>query len=624
MKKMKYLLAAAAAGLFLLGAQGAASAAEITVDVTAAKDFRTAVQSALNEAASSATDGNPVTVKVPAGTYEQDAYLYIGSNTTLDLTGVTIKRTAATNAIRVGKSESKEDGVTGYAYRNIKIKGGTIDGGGIAQTVVKATHCKNFSLSDVTLTNTRDGHLMEVAGVDGLTLTGCTFSDQEVTASEKTKTYEAVQLDILCGQHMQGTRSEALATKQVKVKNCTFEDVPRGIGSHTAILNVPLDQIEISGCTFKNMKSCAIQSQNWINVSIHDNTITGGPRGIAVYFVRDNGQGTYLPSVLAAEGNTQTDAKDAYIPNDKQNIKIYDNKITLADQLDPYASIARCAIVANGCEVDGTYASSDGSGGLPAGNYYISQVSIQNNQIVTYGNGIRIVDGRNCTVSGNTVTCKKASKASASDKNCYGIQARELCEAVAITKNKVSNATTNGIYVSENSKAKEIANNTVSGSGKYGIDVEKSTADKIAGNKITKTKVNGIYIYNKASVKTISGNTVKTTGKYGIDVENAKVMSMTKNKISGTKNNGIFIYQKSSCTTISKNSVTGAGNHGISVNTKSKAGTVTGNTIKNCKAYGITFGAASKGTKVSGNKISGCKSGKVGVAKDSSVKTVKL
>lgn len=544
----------------------------IQVDASAAKsDFRKAVQNALNQAATQATDEQPVTVKVPEGTYTQDAYLYMQSNTTLDLTGVTVVRSAATNSIRVGSSDDKNNGATGYAYHNIKIIGGTIDGAGKEQTIVKATHCSDFSMTGVSLKNTRNGHLMEIGGVDGLYINKCTFKDQEITASDRAKAYEAVQLDILSGEHMSGTRSEVLATKNVSITECDFQDVPRGVGSHTAIANVPVDTITISKCTFRNTKSCAIQSLNWKNVSIHDNVISNAPRGIAIYYAKDNGQGTYLPSVIAKEGNTTTVVADKYIPNDKQNIKIYKNRITLSDIKDPYSNIVKGAIVAAGCKSDGTI--------IPTGNYYISQVTIENNKIVTYGNGIRITDGKNCVISNNTISCKKSTHADnggANSKNYYGIQARDHCDKITIKKNKVNDSVSNGIYVSE-----------------------KSAAGKIVGNTIT------------------------NSGKNGIDIENSKAQAIEDNIIKNVKVNGIFVFDNSNCSKICGNTIAKAGNQGISINTKSTVGKITGNTISKSKAYGIAFGTKSKGNEIKNNKISGCKSGKIGIAKDSSVKTVK-
>ena len=552
----------------------------ISVDEAAAKsNFRRTVQNALDQAAEQASDTQPVTVKIPAGTYTQDAGLCIGSNTTLDLTGVKIVRSSQINCIRVGTSENKDSGVTGYAYRNIRIVGGTLDGNGREQTVVKVTHCSGFYMSGTKLTNTKNGHLMEVGGVKGLYVNKCSFSNQVLSTDDRAKTYEAVQIDILSGEHMNGTRSEVLATKNVKFTDCTFDHVPRGIGSHTAILNAPTDNVEISGCKFRDVTSCAIQSLNWVNVLIRKNTIQGAPRGIAMYYVKDNGHGTYLPSVIAKEGNTTTPVSDAYQSNDKQNIRIENNQITLSDIKDPYSSIVRGAIVAAGCYVDGTDVPHDGSGNLQKANYYISQVMIKNNKVITYGNGIRITDGKNCTVSGNKISCKKSKcsdNGGVNTKNYYGIQARDRCKNISIRANMVDHSPSNGIYVSENSSVKEITGNKVTNAGKNGIDVEKSSVQKIEKNVVSKTKTTGIFIYNTSSCKFILENTVSNIG-----------------------------------------------NQGISINTKSSVVKISKNIIDKCKAYGITFGMQSKGNEISKNKISGCKSGKIGIAKDSNVTYVK-
>jgi parallel beta-helix repeat protein len=577
-KQMKRMLFAIAFVIFTMIGSGIGqrdvSAAEtviVSTEDTSDTGWRRAIQKALDEARDNASAKNPYTVKIPKGTYTLDAQLSIYSYTTLDLTGVTLKRAdRKMNILRVGLNDTASTGVTGYYYRNITIKGGTLDGCGTDSTVLKAAHCANFTMKKVTLKNVKDGHLMEVGGVNGLTISGCTFKDQTLSSSD-VLTYEAVQLDILYEKHLSGTRNEAIPNKNVTVTDCTFQNVPRGIGSHTAVLNAPVNGVTITGCTFKKIKSCAIQGQGWKNVLIEDNTIKDGPRGIAIYYVRDEGSGTYLASVLSKTGKTKSSVSNAYKADNAQNIVIRNNNITLSNMKDAYASYVRGAIVISGTEVTSDKGFSDGSGHLPKGDYYISDVTVTGNTITTYGNGIRAVEARNCTISNNTITCKKATvKDNSGTQDYYGIQARYLCKDIVIKDNTVTGSSSNGIYASADSSIKEISKNTVSNAGKNGIDIEASKCTVIKDNQISNSAVTGIFVYSKSNVDSITNNTIDK-----------------------------------------------AANHGISIYDQSKTTKVSGNTVKSAAGYGICVGNKSNGGTISGNKISGCKKGNAVIAKDS-------
>ena len=104
-------------------------------------------------------------------------------------------------------------------------------------------------------------------------------------------------------------------------------------------------------------------------------------------------------------------------------------------------------------------------------------------------------------------------------------------------------------------------------------------------------------------MKEITGNKVTNAGKNGIDVEKSSVQKIEKNVVSKTKTTGIFIYNTSSCKLILENTVSNIGNQGISINTKSSVVKISKNIIDKCKAYGITFGMQSKGNEISKNKI---------------------
>ena len=217
---------------------GAVAEEEVILSVTAEDidtfGFRGAVQSALDEAAQNAAAELPYTVTVPEGEYDLSYVLRVYSNTTLDLRGVTLKRSGAGagNMLRVGDEDGVNTGATGYAYENVRVFGGTFDGNFGENTIIKAFHTKNFTMDDVTVLNEKEGHMTEFAGVDGLTIRGCIFQDQRLTPGNYG--YEAIQLDVLHPFHVANGRSEDLPMTNVLIEKCMFADMPRAIGSRMA------------------------------------------------------------------------------------------------------------------------------------------------------------------------------------------------------------------------------------------------------------------------------------------------------------------------------------------------------------------------------------------------------
>ncbi|MBQ5382595.1 MAG: hypothetical protein IIU42_08160, partial [Ruminococcus sp.] len=244
-----------------------------------------AIQSALNAARYSATKDNRYKIIVEPGSYDLRSALHIYSNTTLSLYNVVFVRNkeAVTNMIRTGEDTAVNKGDSGYAANaNISIEGGTLDGNGTSNTMIKVTHASNFSMVGTEVCNLRNAHMMEVAAVDGFQVRSCTFKDQVLENTGDNVGYEAIQLDIPKSGHIVGTRSEALNMKHVHIEGCIFSNCPRGIGSHTQILNLPFDGITIANNTFEDMKSAAIQGENWKNVTITGNRISKTPRAIAM------------------------------------------------------------------------------------------------------------------------------------------------------------------------------------------------------------------------------------------------------------------------------------------------------------------------------------------------------
>ena len=474
-----------------------------------------ALQSALDQAKNQATASNPVTVKAAAGSYDLGWGLKIYDNTTLDLSGVTLRRTFSGNMLRVGYEDQVNSGAVGYQYKNIKLVGGTYDGNNGENTMLKVAHAKNFSMENVTVINEREGHMMEVAGCDGFTATGCTFRDQVLTPHHDG--YEAIQFDILHPKHVVNCRAEDLNCKNILVENCVFDNVPRAVGTHTGILNNPFDGITIRNNTFRNLKSIAVQGMNWINVDIRMNVIENAPRGITVYSVMDDGSGIFKSSELSSLGGTTSHVSSSYQTPKKANINICYNTLknvgSLADGFADYESQG-IAVLGNKLERVFPKDSVDGSGALPVGDYYNDDVSIYGNYVDIRGNGIRLEDVRNASVTRNEILCSKNTVKSA---NYYGIVLRDNAQVDGIEYNTIKNAEVNGIQI-DSSKVGTINYNDIISPGKYGMGVYTTTIGSITDNYVTSAKSEGITLLWSSRADKIKWNRVRSCSGTGIYV----------------------------------------------------------------------------------------------------------
>ena len=547
---------------------------EITKDEIEEQGIDTVVQRALNEAREYATEENPYEITVPKGTYQLQHTLLVYSNTKLNLKGVTLYAEERKNVVHVGSLDMVDgNGATGHCYRNITIEGGIMDGGYHSGTVLKVGHASNFKMKGVTLRNVLNAHLMETGGVKGLTVKNCTFKNQ-ISTSEEINYYEALQLDVLCSSHLAAYRSETLNTTDVLIDHCKFYNTPRGVGSHTAILNQPMTNITISNCTFQKMGSVAIQSLHWKNATIKNNVIKETPRAIACYLATARGAGTYLPSVVAAVGNTQTTLSDEYRePSKNMGLLIKDNFIATNAITDPYAPYERVAILVSGVYMDQQYPINvDYSGGIPLGDYCYSGVDIIDNTINTTGHGIRCIDVKNAVLSGNRII----GNATEDTTYYHGIQIMTKSNIISIRDNIIRHAVTNGIYVNRDSEVALVENNSITGSGKYGIGIESATVGTISNNSIKNTREKGIFIYNHAKTRKIRNNWI--------------------DRVSGAQGRGIHVCVSAIAGEVIGNSIARAGEYGILASSVSSIDLIKDNTVTDVtvKAVYATLDSAIK------------------------------
>lgn len=591
-----------------------------------------AVVDALKEAQEKATEAQPykIVVKPSEEAYVMEKAFAFYSNIYLYAQGATFKQASGlqNNMLRTGN----DDNVTGYYYKNITVDGGVWDENKNSNTLAKFAQGENIVIKNATFKNSKQGHLMEIAGVNGLNIDNCVFKDQ-VIPKQGNKVYEAVQFDLLVEGHLKGYKYQDLTTKNVTITNCSFDNVPRGIGCHTTVLNNPIDGMVITNNTFTNIKSCAVQFMNIVNCTVRDNTITNSPRGVTIFGAVFDNQDTYLAKTLSTQGKTTSSTSNKYQkPAEDSKIVIENNNITIGGT-DPYSTYERSGVLVQGVNKTKTYKSSSGDK-IPKGDYYISGVTVNNNVVKGSAHGVKLLNVRNGVVTNNTFTFSGSM-----NKNYYGVQLKNKSTKIAISMNNMTKYY-NGIYL-KNATAGDILQNTIQDVKKYGISVEDSTVGNVSSNIIEKAKVNGIYLLNGKTAD-IDSNSVKDTGKHGISVEKSTAGNIKNNILEKIKVNAVYVL-KGKASNIESNTIKDAKKYGVSIenstvkniNTNtinkvkvnaiyvkdSKANNIKSNTLKDASKYGISI-ERSKANIIDSNAVTKTKSNGIHIWDKSTVKNI--
>ncbi len=595
------LLVIVAAALALSFMASSAFAAT-TVEVAPQKDDAyKEIQRGLNEARDHATTKNPYVVKVAPGTYTIGKRLLIYSNTTLDLEGVTLRSDPlkSGNMLRLGDASDKNPG---YFHKNIAILGGVFDHAKHANTCIKLAHGKNITLKNVEVRNTKNGHLVEVAGVNGFTAENCTFRDQ-IQTTGGAGIPEAIQIDVLIEKHMPGCLAEDLPSKNITIEGCSFINVPRGVGSHTAIINQYVKNVTIVNNTFTQLRSEAIRTMNFYNCRIEGNTIANAPRGIAVF--GGHRKGMFLASTPSKEGGIPTTTPCSYkSPPKNSKIVIRNNSIKTAGKDCYTPSEPNDGIYLCGLSFGKRQKKTKDSDAIPAGNYYVSGVVIEGNTIKTTGNGIRISDARNVEVRKNAITYT----GSRSDPILsYGVYVREGSKKIEIAVNRINSTRSHGVVVTSSSQVTAVTGNSVSKAGRIGISLQGAKVDTITKNKVSSSGAAGISIASGSSVKLVYKNEITSSKSHGIVAESrCKVEKVSSNAIKSVKGSGVYVCGDASVLSLKNSRIASPKRYGI-LCSGGKIDSIKGNRIQSPKASGIMVKSKAKVKKITSNSV---KSGK--------------
>lgn len=576
----------------------------------------------LNEALINARDlaessGQIVTVRVQKGSYLLSAALHIYSNTTLDVTDVhfTFAGSHRFNMLITGPSSTENyrdyddynnsEACSDYdAYKNITVLGGIWESTQAnLSCIVRIFHATNITLDGLTFTGGGCVHQLEVAAIDGFYVRNCTFKNHGKRADD-TKNFEkeeAIQLDMPYSELVYpGTYPDGTPMKNVEITHNTFQNIARGVGTHTMLCGAYHENIKINDNTFINVLEECVVCLNYVNCEVKNNTITNCGGGILVQNAKE-----YEVSMNTTVLNGAKKIDNAVINNAVTEVSGNTLKLTYHP-----TTLKTAGIFVYGRKLNSNITGGDGFP-LPDEDFYISSVIIRNNTIITPGDGITLSDARDCEVSGNTINGYNFSPDDKLRTSRDGIRIDQSSKNISVTGNEIKNMPRYGLYITDNSTASAIENNTFKNCTGTGIFLTDSSACiyDIANNIVKNCKAGGILVGNNSRVTNITGNAFgAVSGNPAIKVySNSRTGLISTNRVrdmgdktKATVANAIEITGRSFAKEISSNRIYASktdvsSGMGILVDKASKiAGSVKNNTISDAALYAVSIANHSK------------------------------
>ena len=572
-----------------------------SLDSSGSTNVQPAIQAALDYARANKQSETMYKVVIPSGTYRLDWHLFIYDNTWLCLQPDTklVKNFDKSCMIKSNDNKSMFYGYDGAS--NIVIEGGIwytdIAAFPGESTAIRFGHGSDIYLKNVVVDGNSNGHHVSFCGVKDITMEGCTFKNYVGTNNK-----EAVQMDICHSENIVGEYGyyDDTCENNVLVTSCRFSNVSRGIGAHSAVYGVYYNNIAITDCIFTDIDKQAILGMNFKNFIVKGNTMTDVGSGVQLRYANPDGENYYQPNAgTASEVNA--------------NAGLVVSKNTITTKLNEKQSNSYGIYVAGG-RMSGTdyfvenATISDNKISSAAHAIYLEYT----NRSKVTGNTVTKITLNSKSAPSNAICLTNSDKNVISGNKLgasligHGISLRESSTDNVIQSNTVNKAKRAGIIIADGSSAK-IRNNKINSAGVSGIIItDKGTKGiLVSGNKINGSATMGISVSANATA-TLSKNTISKSGKYGINADKASA-TITSNTISSSKSHGINIVNGANAI-IKSNKITGSVNHGICF-TSSK-GSASKNTCKNNGGLGICCVKSDK-VKLSGNKLSDNKKGDI-------------
>lgn len=528
----------------------------VTLQIKDGEDITAPLNTLLWKLKDKATDENPYKIIIPPGNYNLTGTLCMYSNMYLYAQGATITKTSVNKHIllRLGNTLESEGGYNGY--RNIVIDGGTWDfnykivkekdapGGFVGFSI---GHAANVTVKNATFLNNLKSHFLEFGGIKNARITGCTFRGYYKNYVKGGQ--ECIQIDCCTDENNvfpQYQPYDGTTCEDFVIEDNVFEDVFAGLGTHSMMAGKTYKRITVRDNTFHNVKKRCIEFLNYEDSVAEDNTMVNVGTGVEVSAV--NLKNTH--KTKGYNGGPGTSAN--------RNIRVTGNYISLSKT----SSIGGYAWICSGINVLG-YNMKRNGGVIPKGIYSIKGITVEDNRVTGYGNGIRMTLSDSGTLNNNRIKVKNTSAFSN-----LGISAEDS-RGTAIRKNTVSGTANAGVYVYD------------------GVYVKKSQKKNIiSGNVVSAAGGDGIYLGSMAAPSTVEKNTVKSTGGSGIRVNAGKNVNIFSNSSSKNKNHGIKIEYATGGIRAKSNRVFSNKKSGILI-WKSRVTEISGNKADKNKGNGI-------------------------------------
>lgn len=473
-----------------------------------------ALQDAFYVAQEKATANKRYVIVVEPASYNLGFSLHMYRYTTLYAVGSTFNlKGHQGNMLKVGDVGEIGDTRKGYYYDGITVNGGVWNGNRTKKPIYRAAHCKNLLIQNAVFKSCVNTHLMEVAALDGFTVRNCTFQDGYRASGKKSSlANEAIQIDITEKKHFQAVASQIITSRNITIENNTFKNVLRGVGSHTEWVGLPITNVKITGNTFTDIPSIAIECLNYQNCLVENNTLERCGRGISVFSIHENANGMYNSKKKASKTlNAKTIIRNNII-------QVQNTDVSVSSGIAVQGAKLKKATKGDGDKI-------------AKGNYMVSNVQIYRNTITTKAMGIIIRDSKKITMKNNSIT------ANGKGEN-YGILVTDGSDGVNIQANSVTAAKVGGI-TARNAKNVKILSNTVivkTAGKKYGIMSADGSANVKIGGNVVNAKGTGILVRRtkKANVYRNKITGAKKKNQYGILVSaDSKKVKLKKNTVKG-------------------------------------------------------------------------------------------
>lgn len=461
-----------------------------------------AIQDALDAAKGDKSNKTQYIVNLPQnGRFSLTKVLKVYDNTTIRLNGSTLVRGEEKSMLRLGM---EDESYTGYGgHHDIVIEGGTFDGDAehdrSTAGMIRLGHGNNITIRNMTFQNVYNAHHVEIAGCQNVTIENCVFKDfvgEGDTVNSANN--EALQFDILHtkAHFSKYSKFDDTPCKNITVKNCTFDNLQRGIGTHSAVAGSYFTNIKFTDNIFTNIKGYAIIATNYRNAVIKDNTISNCGAGILFRSMVQGHNNFYKP----LKGKVK-------IVNDLKS-EISNNTIQVSDQ--------KYKTTAYGISLYGENLTSKKKG-IPKGNYTLKGVSVKKNTITmnNSGYGIWLQGADSCKVQKNVITMSiEATVSGKGNSDC-----------IRLVKSKKDQITDNVLTQKKNNKKTKEA---------CGMVITTNSNATIKGNQITNSPKDGIYVVSKSNA-VITGNKIQKCGRYGLFASKKSKITDKKNKIKKAK-----------------------------------------------------------------------------------------